>query len=154
MVRLCECGCGKPAPIAPWTNRKQGYVKGQARRFIVGHRAKKHGMHNSPEYNAFCSAKQRCTNPQMRNFKDYGGRGIRFLFDSFDDFIAEVGLRPSSSHSIDRYPNNDGHYEKGNVRWATRSEQQSNKRSRTAEHNKRIGVGLQRYHTIEAAVTY
>jgi hypothetical protein len=82
----------------------------------------------SVEVTAFYMARGRCTNPNNRKWKDYGGRGIRFLFDNFQQFLAEVGRRPSKQHSLDRYPNNDGHYEPGNVRWATRHEQSTNRR--------------------------
>jgi len=71
-------------------------------------------------------------NPRSSSFRNWGGRGIRVCDawrDSFEAFLRDVGPRPSKAHSIDRYPNNDGHYEPGNVRWATPREQQSNKRS-------------------------
>lgn len=45
----------------------------------------------------------------------------------FSAFLRDVGPRPSMKHSLDRFPNNDGHYEPGNVRWATRAEQQTNR---------------------------
>jgi hypothetical protein len=63
-------------------------------------------------------------------WKDYGGRGISMCSewsDSFDSFLAHVGPRPSDRHSLDRI-DNDGNYEPGNVRWATRKEQQANRR--------------------------
>lgn len=61
----------------------------------------------------------------------YGGRGISVSsrWDDFELFLADVGPRPSSEHSIDRFPDNDGNYEPGNVRWATDFEQNSNTRS-------------------------
>lgn len=75
--------------------------------------------------------KTRCLNPNSQNFKDYGGRGIevcdRWL--SFENFIADVGRRPSPQHSLDRYPNKNGNYEPGNVRWALPREQQNNRRN-------------------------
>ena len=76
--------------------------------------------------NTYYKAKDRCSNQSNRQYPRYGGRGIEFRFQSFEDFITCVGLKPSKQHSIDRI-NNDGHYEVGNVRWATMVEQQRNK---------------------------
>ena len=73
----------------------------------------------------------RCYDPRCRGFKNYGGRGIVVCErwrDSIDAFIADVGPRPSPKHSIDRIDVN-GHYEPGNVRWATAFEQNRNKRA-------------------------
>ena len=78
------------------------------------------------------SAKRRCTNPLTIGYENYGGRGIEFRFDSVvqasDWVIENIGYRPSSNHSIDRIGVN-GHYEAGNLRWATRVEQANNKRA-------------------------
>lgn len=79
-----------------------------------------------PERKAFHRAKNRCTNPNNKDWNDYGGRGIQFLFTSFEQFFAEIGKRPAGK-TLDRR-NNDGHYEPGNVRWATRTEQNLNRR--------------------------
>jgi hypothetical protein len=75
--------------------------------------------------------RQRCINPQRDSFHRYGGRGISVCqrWDSFDLFFADMGPRPSSKHSIDRYPNNDGNYEPSNCRWATQIEQSLNRMS-------------------------
>lgn len=77
-------------------------------------------------------AKQRCNNKNYIGYENYGGRGIKFLFDS-PTAMAEwiyfnLGDKPSKDHSIDRIDNNR-HYEPGNLRWATRAEQNSNKRA-------------------------
>lgn len=85
---------------------------------------------------------QRCQNPKRPNYYGYGGRGIEVRYASYADFLVDVGSRPSVNHSIDRI-NNSGHYEKGNCRWATRSEQQRNtekfrNRSTPAERQRRF----------------
>ena len=77
-------------------------------------------------YWIYHEAKRRCTKPSHKRYKDYGGRGIQFKFTSFDEFLNELGTRPSN-FELDRI-NNDGHYEVGNVRWVDFSTQQKNKR--------------------------
>lgn len=77
-------------------------------------------------------AKQRCTNPNSKAYKNYGGRGIEFRFAGIEVATRWVcdnlGLKPSKKYSIDRIDNN-GHYERGNLRWATTVEQARNKRA-------------------------
>lgn len=89
-----------------------------------------HGMCISGEYNSWAAMKSRCLNPHSRNFSNYGGRGIsiceRWL--EFENFFDDMGRKPSPRHTIDR-KNNDGNYEPDNCKWATNSEQQSNKRN-------------------------
>ena len=85
-------------------------------------------------YRAFVAAKTRCTNPHLKGWARYGGRGIRFQFKTFAEFLDALktrgnptGLKPSRRHSLDRYPDPDGDYVAGNVRWATRRQQAANK---------------------------
>lgn len=74
---------------------------------------------------------QRCYDPNADNYERYGARGIRVCAtwrESLQNFIADVGIRPSANYSIDRFPDNNGNYEPGNVRWATQQQQRANRR--------------------------
>jgi hypothetical protein len=91
------------------------------------HANARHGQSGSPEYRAFVEARRRCNNPTRRGAEHYQGRGIKFLFQSFEEWFRELGSKPTPQHSVDRIDTN-GHYEAGNVRWATLSEQNLNRR--------------------------
>ena len=75
--------------------------------------------------------KSRCLNPSTPGFHNYGGRGIRICSEwvrSFSGFFRDVGAKPGPGYSIDRFPNKNGDYEPGNVRWATQTQQMRNTR--------------------------
>lgn len=101
-------------------------------REIHGHRARQpDGSRESPTYVSWRMMVQRCTNRRRSDYEDYGGRGIRIYFGwlgrgGFTEFLADVGKRPTKEHSLDRIDPN-GHYEPGNVRWALKRIQNSNK---------------------------
>lgn len=84
------------------------------------------------ERRAYMDAKQRCTNPKHARWGDYGGRGITMCdkwLRGFAYFIADVGEKPSPTHSLDRIDNERG-YSPDNCRWATAAEQVANRRPR------------------------
>lgn len=80
------------------------------------------------EFNVYHGCKTRCENVNDKDYARYGGRGIRFKYNSFEEFLNDIGIRPSKKHSIDRI-NNDGNYEVGNCRWSTVKEQANNRRT-------------------------
>lgn len=95
-----------------------------------------HGKNNSKEYFAFYHAKSRCNDRNNSDYEWYGARGIEFRFENFQEFYNEIGDAPNSKYSLDRKDNN-GHYEVGNIRWATSKEQSSNKRRARQSNHKR-----------------
>lgn len=129
----CECDCGNPH-IAAIAALMQGTIKScgclrddVARAMMTTHGWWKKDGKKTPEAMAYYRAKGRCNNPKNDSYYNYGARGIKFLFTSFMQFLEELGPRPSEQHTLDRI-NNDGNYEPGNVRWATRLEQAHNTR--------------------------
>jgi hypothetical protein len=113
---------------------------------------RKHDMSRTPEYRAFINAKSRCNNPHVPSYPYYGGRGIRFLFDCFEDWCQELGPRPEAGYSVDRI-DSDGNYEPANVRWATRSQQQRNRRyCHTTESTPGDGDGERRHQKFLAEI--
>lgn len=101
----------------------------------------------SAEYRTWCEIIRRCRNKKSPGFKNYGGRGITICsrWNRFENFIKDMGRKPTSEHSIDRKDNEKG-YTPANCRWATRKEQNSNRRSCVF-----VPIGSQRFTVVEAA---
>lgn len=87
-------------------------------------------MSFTKEHNTWMGMRERCEKKTDKRYQDYGGRGIKVCerWQTFSNFLADMGRAPSEKHSLDRFPDKNGNYEPGNCRWATNTEQCRNKR--------------------------
>lgn len=129
----CRCSCGTVRMVSI-TSLRQGNSRscGCLRAELARRRTYKHGCANrTPEYSVWQNMIARCSNPRNKRWLHYGGRGVRVCRrwkskHGFENFLADMALRPSFNHTLDR-KNNNGDYCPSNCHWATRKEQSRNK---------------------------
>jgi len=140
---LCKCDCGTER-ILYWQNLRKSKSCGCYRN---------HHRSRTPLHNIWIVMTDRCRNPNNKDFKYYGGRGISVCerWHKFDNFLADMGCAPTPNHSIDRRDNN-GNYDPANCQWSTDIEQANNtrrnhfiefngQRKTIAQWSRSIGIG-------------
>lgn len=135
-ICLCDCG-GKRITSGVQLRRGECqscgcYHKDSARAVCL--KRTKHGEarlgNTTKEYTTWTAMKSRCLYKKNKFYHYYGGRGIKVCdrwLDSFENFLTDLGRRPSDQHSLDRVDPN-GNYEPSNCKWSTDQEQNRNKR--------------------------
>lgn len=128
---VCRCDCGNSTvsyggDLTRGKSKSCGCLSRELSRARILHGE---GSQRTPEYRTWQGMNDRCRNPNATRYDLYGGRGIKVCKrwrESFAAFLADVGRRPTIKHTLDRFPDKNGDYELGNVRWATAKQQAQN----------------------------
>lgn len=129
---LCQCDCGQV-----WNCFYFSVLNGLTTSCGCKRSDPKETFSDKPEYTTWTSMWTRCRNPKCDMYPSYGGRGIKVCarWKQFKNFLADMGLKPSPSHSLDRI-DTEGNYEPSNCRWVDWETQQNNRRNnRHITHN-------------------
>ena len=131
----CRCDCGavtivRRGNLVSGSSKSCGCLAADNMRRVKA-ASTTHNLSKTPEYWAWKSMRRRCYVPESHNYQYYGAQGVKVCDlwrNDFERFLKDVGKRPGKGYSLDRWPDKYGDYEPGNVRWATITEQNRNRR--------------------------
>ena len=134
---ICDCGTIKQVYTYHLVRKRKpiqscGCIKNRLSGERLKNQARIHGLTGIPEHRVWSGMKTRCLNPKRRNFKWYGALGVQVCdrwANNFENFLQDMGHRPSPKHTIDRI-DPSGNYEPSNCRWVTWDIQAANRRKK------------------------
>lgn len=139
-----KCDCGK-ATTKTLISVATGHTRSCGCLFLetLGN-ARTHGRSRTPIYKIWTDMLKRCRNPHCKSYPNYGGRGIKVAkrWHTFENFLADMGERPSDKHELDRI-NHNGDYKPSNVQWTASNRWQNINRSKPKNTSSKFrGVDL------------
>jgi len=141
-----KCDCGQTTTVV-LSSLRLARGATQSCGCLARANAVKHGLAHSPTMRVWWGMHQRCNNPKAVSYPLYGARGIKVCkrWHKFENFVADLGVRPSLAYTLNRI-NNDGNYEPGNAVWTNdKQEQVRNRRKKKGATSQFYGVSWHKH---------